>query len=94
MSDFPTRLEVEDLQQNLQAMQESLARAREPAELRATLDKLHPADVAYILEALPLEERLVVWELVRAELSYLFKPPKGERSSGRASQTAFLGRNY
>src|SRR5688572_6758475 len=36
-------------------------------ELQNTLDRLHPADVAYILEALPLEERLVVWDLVKAE---------------------------
>jgi magnesium transporter len=67
MSELPTRLEVEDLQQNLRAMQESLAQRRPPIELRAELDKLHPADVAYILEALPLEERLVVWDLVKAE---------------------------
>jgi magnesium transporter len=31
------------------------------------LDRLHPADVAYILEALPLDERLVVWDLVKAD---------------------------
>ncbi len=67
MSEFPTRLEVEDLHQNLAAVQETLARESESAELRATLDKLHPADVAYILEALPLEERQVVWDLVKAE---------------------------
>ena len=36
-------------------------------ELQKLLDALHPADVAYILEALPLEQRLVVWELVKAE---------------------------
>ena len=36
-------------------------------ELRARLDRLPPADVAYILEALPLEERLIAWDLVRAE---------------------------
>ncbi len=36
-------------------------------ELQKKLDVLHPADVAYILEALPLEERLKVWELVKAE---------------------------
>ncbi len=36
-------------------------------ELQKKLDLLHPADVAYILEALPLEERLKVWELVKAE---------------------------
>jgi len=37
------------------------------AELRSRLDALHPADVAYVLEALPLEERLIVWDLVKAE---------------------------
>jgi len=37
------------------------------AELSKKLDQLHPADVAYILEALPLEERLLVWDLVKAE---------------------------
>lgn len=36
-------------------------------ELQKKLDLLHPADVAYILEALPLDERLKVWELVKAE---------------------------
>ena len=37
------------------------------SELRQKLDQLHPADVAYLLESLPLDERLIVWELVRAE---------------------------
>jgi magnesium transporter len=37
------------------------------AALQAKLDELHPADVAYILESLPLEARLQVWELVKAE---------------------------
>ena len=32
-----------------------------------SLDRLHPADIASILEALPLEERLVVWDLVKAD---------------------------
>ena len=35
--------------------------------LRATLDELHPADVAHILEALPLDERMFVWDLVKAD---------------------------
>src|ERR1700704_375110 len=46
---------------------ESLVRKQNLAELQKKLDKLHPADVAYILEALPLQERLVVWDLVKAE---------------------------
>ncbi|RBH34600.1 magnesium transporter, partial [Pseudomonas sp. MWU13-2860] len=32
--------------------------------LRLKLEQLHPADVAHILEALPLEERLLVWDQV------------------------------
>jgi magnesium transporter len=67
MTESPSRLEVEDLQQNLRRVQERLAAAHEPAALRADLDQLHPADVAYVLEALPLEARLVVWDLVRVE---------------------------
>ena len=68
MSERPTRLEVEDLQRSLREVRERLARpAPALAELGAMLEKLHPADVADILEALPFEERRVVWDLVRAE---------------------------
>jgi magnesium transporter len=35
------------------------------AELQKVLDELHPADIAYVLEALPLDQRLIVWELVK-----------------------------
>ncbi|GGM26741.1 magnesium transporter MgtE [Pseudomonas asuensis] len=37
------------------------------SELRRRLDELHPADIAFILEALPLQERLTVWSLVKTE---------------------------
>jgi magnesium transporter len=46
---------------------ESLVHKQNLAELQKKLDQLHPADVAHILEALPLDERLVVWELVKTE---------------------------
>ncbi len=46
---------------------ESLVHKQNLAELSKKLDTLHPADVAYILEALPLEDRLLVWDLVKAE---------------------------
>ena len=36
---------------------ESLVQKQNIAALRKKLDQLHPADVAYILEALPLDER-------------------------------------
>ena len=67
MNEFPGRLEVEDLQQNLRIVQDQLLQGKNPADLRAKLERLHPADVAFILEALPLEERQVVWDLVKAE---------------------------
>ena len=46
---------------------QDLVRRKELAELQHELDRLHPADVAYILEALPLEQRLIVWDLVKAD---------------------------
>ena len=36
-------------------------------ELQKNLDALHPADVASVLEGLPLEDRLLVWGLVRSD---------------------------
>ena len=61
----------------LSGFAESLADPRQPVTRRtrlsracspicgSTLDGLHPADVAHILRALPLDERLFVWDLVR-----------------------------
>jgi magnesium transporter len=46
---------------------ENLVHKQHIAELRHKLDELHPADIAYILEALPLDERLFVWDLVKAD---------------------------
>ena len=46
---------------------EELLHKQDLAALQMKLEGLHPADVAYILETLPLEERLVVWDLVKAE---------------------------
>jgi magnesium transporter len=62
-----SRLETEELQQNLSEVQALLHQSDLPGELRAKLDALHPADIAYILEALPPEERLRVWDLVKAD---------------------------
>ncbi len=49
------------------ALVESLVHKQNLVELQKKLDVLHPADVAYILEALPLDERLDVWELVKSD---------------------------
>src|ERR687888_464540 len=67
MTEALARLEVDDLQQSLREIQALLSNPERNAELRARLDALHPADVAYLLEALPLEERLAVWNLVKAD---------------------------
>jgi len=50
-----------------QSLVEQLLLKQHQAALQSRLDQLHPADIAYILEALPREERLIIWELVRAE---------------------------
>lgn len=46
---------------------EQLVHRQNLAELQSKLESLHNADVAYILEALPREDRLVVWDLVKTE---------------------------
>ncbi|MEO8202221.1 MAG: magnesium transporter [Betaproteobacteria bacterium] len=90
MADLANRLEIEDLQDNLHAVQELLQHYdfehdsdRDAADfsasraggavtdpnmdaLRSKLEHLHPADIAFILESLPLRERLFVWDLVKA----------------------------
>ncbi|MDR8015893.1 magnesium transporter [Ectopseudomonas guguanensis] len=50
-----------------QDLVESLVHRQNLAELQRKLDDLHPADIAHILEALPLDDRLTVWQLVKAE---------------------------
>jgi len=50
-----------------QELVESIVHRQNIALLQKKLESLHPADVAYILEALPLEKRLYVWDLVKAD---------------------------
>ena len=50
-----------------QALVENLVHRQNVVELQRKLDDLHSADIAYILEALPLDDRLTVWQLVKAE---------------------------
>src|SRR5437660_7495755 len=67
MAETLARLEVDELQQKLGELRELIGDGARGAELRVRLDALHPADVAYILEGLPLEERLAVWNMVKAD---------------------------
>ncbi|MAB25410.1 MAG: magnesium transporter [Pseudomonadales bacterium] len=50
-----------------QELVEHLVHQQNLVKLQRKLDELHPADVAYILESLPLSERLAVWQLVKVE---------------------------
>src|SRR3954467_12202217 len=67
MPEAAARLEVEDLQQTLRDIHPLIGEQARSAELRTKLDGLHPADIAFLLEALPLDERLAVWNLVKAD---------------------------
>jgi len=61
------------LHEQLEAIAELLARLvddptpEHQAELQHRLDELHPADIAFVLESLPLDERLAVWQRVKAD---------------------------
>ena len=55
------------MQDQRQELGESLIHNQNLSELQGLLDILHPADIAYILESLPLDERLLVWEMVKAD---------------------------
>ena len=50
-----------------QEVVEGLVHGQSLVELQKLLDQLHPADVAHILEAMPLDDRLLIWDLVKAE---------------------------
>jgi len=69
-----TRRATHRLHDQLEAVVELLHRPDDeplPASaqtvLRGQLDELHPADIAFILESLPLDDRLAIWQLVRAD---------------------------
>ncbi|BBJ00273.1 magnesium transporter MgtE [Ferrigenium kumadai] len=53
--------------QDRHALVGSLLHKQHLTELQRKLDGLHPADIAYILEALPIEQRLLVWDMVKSE---------------------------
>jgi magnesium transporter len=47
---------------------ETLMHKQHQAAIKQKLDELRMADIAYVLEALPLDQRLMVWSLVESEL--------------------------
>jgi len=50
-----------------QKLIKNLVQKQNLSALGKLLNSLHPADVAFILESLPLDDRLIVWDLVRAD---------------------------
>jgi magnesium transporter len=58
-------------QEGKKPLVESLVHRQHLTELKSIVDGLHPADIAYVLEALPPEERLLVWDSVKAEVDGL-----------------------
>ncbi len=50
---------------------EALVHRQHLMELKSVVDGLHPADIAFVLEALPPEERLLVWDSVKSEVDGL-----------------------
>lgn len=71
----------------------ALTHRQHEAELERELDRLHPADVAYIIEALSNEDRLAVWEHIKSGESQvdsgdvLLELSEGVRESLVASMT-------
>src|SRR6186713_3323905 len=48
-------------------LKQSAVARQNKAALERTLARLHAADIAFVLEALPLDERLYIWDLVKAD---------------------------
>jgi magnesium transporter len=48
---------------------ESLVHRQNLAELRHKLHRMHPADIGYVLEALPADDRRLVWEQLDAPMA-------------------------
>lgn len=64
VADLVHRQEEGDAKANLV---EDLVHRQHEAELKTLLDGLHPADIAFILESLPKDERQAIWQLVSPE---------------------------
>lgn len=62
---------VEDLvdrsQENNHTLVETIVHKQNLTRLTKKLERLHPADIALILEALPHDERMTIWELVHSD---------------------------
>ena len=53
---------------------DSILHKQHLAELQNKLSNLHSSDIAFILEALPIEQRLLVWDLSLIHISEPTRP--------------------
>jgi magnesium transporter len=60
---------------------EQLQRRQNLAELQRHLRAMHPADVAHVLEALPLDDRRTVWEQLESDAAVFVELSEAVRSS-------------
>ncbi|MCX5591568.1 magnesium transporter [Alcaligenes endophyticus] len=60
-----TERQVEDTDRS--TLLEGLMHRQHEAEIQTLINSLHPADIAFILESLPEQDRRAVWQLVDAE---------------------------
>ena len=58
---------LNDTSDEKHALIKNLVSKKNISSLENLLDDLHPADIADILESLPVQKRLVLWELVKSE---------------------------
>jgi magnesium transporter len=51
-----------------QGLEEALVSKQHQVRLQELMSDLHPADIAFILESLPLDHRQVVWDAIKSDL--------------------------
>ena len=59
---------VTDQNQDRKKLVENLIHKQNIVELESKLSKLHPADIARVLELMPLENRLIIWNLIKSDI--------------------------
>jgi len=59
---------VTDQNQDRKKLVENLIHKQNTVELELKLAKLHPADIARVLELMPLENRLIIWNLIKSDI--------------------------
>jgi magnesium transporter len=62
----PPYHQIDDAGGARDAMLDDLLQLAPIQALRSGLDEVHSADIAYVLESLPLDDRLILWDLVKA----------------------------